>query len=74
MEGHLGLIRDNYMIVNGALYITEKEVASLYGRSVRWVRKIRYADRDFPYYKLNGRVFFNQEELDLWFSKNLKPM
>lgn len=74
MDAHLEIIRDNYMIVNGARYITEKEVASLYGRSVRWVRKIRYSGKDFPYYKLNGRVFFNQDELDIWFAKNLKAM
>lgn len=74
MKEHLGTIRDSYMIVNGISYITEKEVSSLYGRSVRWIRKIRYSDKDFPYYKLNGRVYFNIEELDLWFSKNLKPM
>jgi len=74
MKGQFETIRDNYMVINGLKYITEKEVASLYGRSVRWVRKIRYADKDFPYYKLNGRVFFNTEELDNWFFKNLKQM
>lgn len=74
MEECLGIIRDTYMVVNGLRYITEKEVASLYGQSVRWVRKIRYSDKGFPYYKLHGRVFFNQDELDVWFSKNLKPM
>lgn len=74
MRERLGTIRDTYMVVNGIRYITEKEVASLYGRSVRWVRKIRYSDKQFPYYKLNGRVYFNVEELDLWFSNNLKAM
>lgn len=62
------------MIVDGARYITEKEVASQYGRSIRWVRKIRYADKDFPYYKLNGRVYFNVSEVDLWFKQNLIQM
>lgn len=62
------------MIVDGANYITEKEVASQYGRSIKWVRRIRYSDKDFPYYKLNGRVFFNESEVDRWFKDNLIPM
>lgn len=61
------------MIVDGQHYVTEKEIASHYGRSVKWVRKLRY-DKDFPYYKLNGRVFFNPIEVDNWFRHNLKPM
>ncbi len=68
------MIKDNQMIVNGQRYINEKEVASLYGKTVRWVQKVRYEDRHFPYYKLNGRVYFKQTELDLWFADNLKPM
>lgn len=74
MKGNLGLIRDSYMIVNGARYITEKEVAYMYDKSLRWVRKIRYSDKNFPYYKLNGRVYFNPTEIDLWFKENLKPV
>jgi predicted DNA-binding transcriptional regulator AlpA len=60
------------MIIKGANYITEKEVSSLYGKSVRWIRKIRYGDYGFPYYKLNGRVYFNQDEIDLWFKDHLR--
>lgn len=62
------------MIVDGAKYITEKEVASHYGRSIKWVRRIRYSDKEFPYYKLNGRVFFNELEVDQWFKNNLTRM
>lgn len=62
------------MIVDGANYITEKEVASQYGRSIKWVRRIRYSDKDFPYYKLNGRVFFNELEVGKWFKDNLIAM
>jgi hypothetical protein len=62
------------MIVDGMNYITEKEVASQYGRSIKWVRRIRYSDKDFPYYKLNGRVFFNENEVGQWFKDNLIQM
>jgi hypothetical protein len=62
------------MIVDGKTYITEKEIASTYGRSVKWVRKMRYSEQNFPYYKLNGRVFFNPHEVSEWFKENLKPM
>jgi len=61
------------MIIDGQSYITEKEVASKYGRSVKWVRKIRYSGQDFPYYKLNGRIFFNDIEVNEWFRDNLVP-
>ncbi len=74
MLGQFRVIKDNYMVVDGKSYITEKEVASQYGRSVKWVRKIRYSDKDFPYYKLNGRVFFNATEVDQWFKHNLVAM
>lgn len=62
------------MIVDGKTYITEKEIAAHYGRSVKWVRKMRYSEQHFPYYKLNGRVFFNPVEVSEWFKENLKQM
>jgi hypothetical protein len=61
------------MIIDGKHYVTEKEIASRYERSVQWVRKIRYDCKDFPHYELNGRILFNQEEVDNWFKNNLKP-
>ena len=62
------------MIVNASRYVTEKEVAAIYGRSISWVQKIRKQDKQFPYHKLNGRVYFNEIEVDNWFKDNLKPM
>lgn len=62
------------MIVDGIKYITEKEVAHLCGRTVAWVRKIRYAGLHFPYYKLNGRVFYIENEVIVWFKDNLRRM
>lgn len=62
------------MIFNGERYITEKEIAKNYDVSLRWVRKIRYSSKDFPYYKLNGRVLYKAVEVDNWFRENLVPM
>ena len=62
------------MILEGQTYYTEKELASQYGVSLRWVRRIRHTSRDFPYYKLNGRVYYSQKEIDKWFKDNLVPM
>ncbi len=62
------------MIIDGERYINEKELASIYGRSLVWVRRLRYSSKNFPYYKLNGRVLFNPKEIDLWFKDHLKPM
>jgi predicted DNA-binding transcriptional regulator AlpA len=61
------------MIIDGQKYINEKELASLYDMSLRWVRRIRYNDKKFPYYKLNGRVFFNEFEVNEWLKTNMKP-
>lgn len=61
------------MIVDGENYITEKEIAAQYGRSVKWVRKLRYSGQHFPYYKLNGRIFFNPNEVNAWFKEHLIP-
>jgi hypothetical protein len=41
---------------------------------LRWVRRIRYTAKDFPYYKLNGRVYYKEIEIDKWFKINLIPM
>lgn len=62
------------MIVDGQKFFTEKEVASHYDVSLRWVRQIRYSAKDFPYYKLNGRVFYKESEVNKWFKANLSPM
>jgi hypothetical protein len=62
------------MILDGQRYFTDKEVARKYEVSVRWVRQIRYKSKDFPYYKLNGRVFYKQDEVEKWFKHNLVPM
>lgn len=62
------------MIIEGEKYLNEKELASYCGQSLTWVRGQRYKGKKFPYYKLNGRVLFNQLEIDNWFKDNLKAM
>lgn len=62
------------MVVNGKQYVTEKEIASLHGMPTKWIQNMRYSNKDFPYYKLNGRVYFNEEEVDNWFKENLVVM
>lgn len=61
------------MMINGEKYITEKEVSSMYGISLGWIRKRRYTD-NLPYHKLNKMVFFKQKELDKWFEDHLKAV
>lgn len=55
-------------------YITEKEVARNRDISVKWVQNMRYRYSDFPHYKLNGRVYFLQDEVDKWIKKHMHVM
>ena len=65
------VIKDNYMNINGLRYLTEKELSTKCGKSLRWLKKIRYDDSNFPYYKLNGRVYFIESEVNQWLADNL---
>jgi hypothetical protein len=62
------------MLIDGQKYITEKEVARHYEKSVKWVKRMRYDNLDFPHYKLNGRVLFILEQVDVWIKKRLRAM
>lgn len=62
------------MLIQGQKYITEKEVARHFEKSVKWVRLLRYNNKDFPHYKLNGRVLFVLEQVDLWIKKRLQTI
>lgn len=55
-------------------YLVEKEVAAIHGLSVHWFRRARLEGRSPPYYKLNGRVLYKEEEVNDWLKKNLKAM
>lgn len=60
------------MIIDGQKYITEKEIAKLFECSIRWINSIRYKDSSFPKYKLKGRIFFIESEVNEWFKNNLQ--
>lgn len=62
------------IVIDDASYINEKEASTKYGLSVHWFRKNRFSENHIPYHKLNGKVYFNPEELDAWFTKNFKAM
>lgn len=59
--------------IAGEKYLVEKELSSKYGLSVYWFRKARYAGRTPNYHKLNGKVYYKENEVDEWFKENLKP-
>lgn len=60
------------MIIDGIKYLTEKEISSNYGLSTHWFRKNRFRNKKLPYYKLNGKVYYNETEVADWFKINLK--
>lgn len=58
------------MMINGQRFITEKEVSSLFGVSIGWIRKQRH-DGTMPYHKLYKKVLYNEKEVDEWLKQNL---
>jgi hypothetical protein len=62
------------MVLDGITYFTEKELAGRYDLSLRWLQRTRLTSKDMPYYKLHGRVYYNEKEIDKWFKDNLKAM
>lgn len=56
--------------IDGINYIGEKELSAKYGFSVPWFRKARY-NKGTPYHKLNGRVYYDESEVDKWFKENM---
>jgi predicted DNA-binding transcriptional regulator AlpA len=62
------------LIVNGVRYLVEKELSAKYGLSVHWFRKARYEGKSPQYQKLNGKVYYTEENVDKWFKDNLKTI
>lgn len=58
--------------IDGINYFAEKEISALYGLSVSFFRKARYAGKSPNYYKLKGKVFYTEENVNNWFKENLK--
>lgn len=62
------------LLLKGTEYLSEKEVSKIYGLSVHWFRKYRYASSGPIYYKLNGKIYYSKEGVDKWLSDNLKVL
>jgi predicted DNA-binding transcriptional regulator AlpA len=60
------------LTINNEKYLVEKEMSSKYGLSVHWFRKARYTGHTPMYHKLNGKVYYKENEVDQWFKDNLK--
>ena len=62
------------LTVNGVKYFNEKQVSQRYGLSVSWFRKARYSGNSPTYHKLNGKIFYDIDNVDEWFKENLKTI
>lgn len=58
--------------IEGKKYLVEKEMAEKYGLTIHWFRKVRYRGDSPPYYKLGGKIYYTENDVDEWFRKNLK--
>ncbi|MCP3680505.1 MAG: helix-turn-helix domain-containing protein [Gammaproteobacteria bacterium] len=48
-------------------YFTEKEASEIYGYSLHWWRRMRWAGEGPRYIKMKHRVFYPVEELENYF-------
>lgn len=62
------------LILDGVHYLVEKELSAKYGLSVHWFRKARYEGKSPKYHKLNGKVYYTEENVTQWFKDNLKTI
>lgn len=60
------------LLLNNIEYLVEKEISNLCGLSVHWFRKARQTGETPPYYKLNGKVYYQKQQVDKWFEEHLK--
>lgn len=60
------------LVIQGIQYLGEKEISAKYGLSLSWFRNSRYKGRCPTYHKLNGKIYYIQENVDSWFKENLK--
>lgn len=59
------------LTINGEKYLVEKEMSRLFGLSIHWFRRARYEGRSPVYHKLNGKVYYNEAEVNDWFKTNM---
>jgi hypothetical protein len=58
----------------GETYLVEKELPSKYGLSIHWFRKARCEGKSPTYHKLNGKVYYKENQVDDWFKEHLIPI
>lgn len=59
------------LTINGEKYLVEKELSSKYGLSVHWFRRARYEGHSPIYHKLQGKVYYKENQVDDWFKENM---
>jgi predicted DNA-binding transcriptional regulator AlpA len=59
--------------ISGKKYLTQKEVSYKYGMSTSWLELRRWKKDSPPYVRLQGKgkVFYPEQETELWFKNNL---
>ncbi|QSV44422.1 helix-turn-helix domain-containing protein [Geobacter benzoatilyticus] len=58
--------------MSNKINIDEHEAAALYGPSVHWFRRARWAGGGPPFIKLSGRVLYRVEDLDAFFAGRVR--
>lgn len=62
------------LTIDGVKYLVEKEVSSKLGLSIHWFRSARWKGNGPRYHKLNGKVYYKEDDVNEWFKENLVPM
>lgn len=60
------------LTIDGEKYLVEKELSHKYGLSIHFFRRSRY-ERGAPHHRLNGKIYYKEDELDNWFKQNMIP-
>jgi hypothetical protein len=61
------------LMIEGEKYLVEKELSSKYGLSIHWFRKARYSGNSPIYHKLNGKVYYKEQNVIDWFRTKMIP-
>ena len=59
------------LMIDGQKFYVDKELATKYGLSVHWFRKARRINHSPAYYKVNGKVYYIESDVNDWFKKNM---
>jgi len=55
----------------GKEYLTDKEVARIFGYSQAWFIKRRTQKKGPPYVKIESRILYERKAIEDWFSANM---